>query len=248
VELDPFPQRLLRGIVGLALLPAAIGVADAALGFIASYASAWLRSPFGWGFALAWLPALLLALKEPLLDTLEHELGHYAAASAFGHRVFHIEANRKVVRDRVSSNGETDWLSAVPMGRALILLAPYYLPLFSLPFMAARPLVSPRIVPFLDFLIGATLVWHFVTVMIQLWKGGADYDVANATVLLSVPLILIVNLLGVVGVIAYVMDDFAALPPFAREAWSATGNAYRTAFRWLAEAMGALRQVLASIL
>jgi hypothetical protein len=246
---DGLSAKLLRSVVGLALLPAAFGVAYAGAGFIAANAPELIRSPFTWGFVLMFLPSAAFAARKPLSQTLEHEFGHYTIATLFGNEIIGVQGHRNDTRPKAEkrNGGLTSPNQTRPVtGDALVTLAPYFLPLLTLPLLVVRPFIFPFAQPVIDFLIGTTLIWHFVTVFAEIWEDQPD--IRQATLFLAVPVILIVNMLISVVIMVVVLDAWDVLPAFAREAWSATGNAYRTAFRWLAEAIGALRQVLASIL
>jgi hypothetical protein len=234
---DEFIARLVRCIFGLALIPAAFGIAFAAAAFIADSAQELLHSPFTLGFVLAVVPAIALALRVPLLQILEHELGHYAAAKAFGNEVVGVAAQRTEQNGLVSASGVTVYRP--PIGASLIVLAPYFLPLFTLPLLLVRPLISPPAQPIIDFLIGATLVWHFVTVFAELLQGQPD--ISEATLLFAFPVIIIANALITVFILAVVLEDLPALVPFAQEAWDASTAAYQAALGWLAEGFGMLR-------
>ena len=53
------------------------------------------------------------------------------------------------------------------------------------------------------------------------------------------------NVFITVFILAVILEDFHALVPFAREAWTASVRAYEMALAWLAQAVSLLQQALA---
>jgi len=182
-----------KRLIGLALLPAAAGVARALGGLLAQARPESLGGvPISlWGLALGfhfWL-FLYFALPRPVRAyVLAHELTHALWALLFGARVSGLKVGAGGGRVRVSKTN------------FLITLAPYFFPLYTLLVLAARALLRLRYnlhatEPLWLGLIGLTWGFHLTFTVAALARRQPD--IREQGRLFSYVIIFLFNLLGV---------------------------------------------------
>jgi hypothetical protein len=119
---------LLRSLFGLTLIPLVAAVGYAMLVFLRTSADGWAGSAFMWGF-LIFIPFGVMLLLSPFsfIQILEHELGHLILAKLLGLEVteLHVSRTEGFVEFQPGCLGSLVWL------------APYFLPLFTIPLVVA---------------------------------------------------------------------------------------------------------------
>lgn len=222
--------RLLRLIIALALAPLVLACVAAAFAFLGDYAQEWLQSWFTIGF-LASLPfwLILMAGGNSLVQYLEHELNHAFLAKL---------SRKKVTRLEVTPyDNQRGVVTFVPEGGclySLIALAPYYLPLFTIPFLLMQPLASqPAVQNALNLIIGATYSFHVVGLLREF--RGYQTDITGSGCLFSIAITALFNTVILVIILSVVMDDFEALGDYFSQAVQLAEEFYQAALAQLTQ-------------
>lgn len=223
--------RLLRLIIALALAPLVLACVAAAFAFLGDYAQESLQSWFTIGF-LASLPfwLILMAGDHSLVQLLEHELNHAFLAKLF---------RRQVTRLQVTpyDDNQKGVVTFVPGGGPLfplIALAPYYLPLFTIPFLLMQPLASqPAVQNGLNLIIGATYSFHVVGLLREF--RSYQTDITGSGCLFSIAITVLFNTVILVIILSVVMDDFEALGDYFSQAVQLAEEFYQAALAQLTQ-------------
>lgn len=182
-------RNFFRILVVILLLPVLYGfVAHALLFFFRHFLELW-SNWFVYGAIFYFiLYAALLWAKMDFLETFEHELGHAVAAYLFLNRVEHFFAS--------SEYGGAVWYAKAPgaMSRTFITMAPYYLPVLTLPFLIIKPFMMASAHKAIDFFLGLTLAFHFIAlakefrpkVQTDIMKVGLPYALATVFIFNSI--------------------------------------------------------------
>lgn len=176
---------------------------------------------------------LLLGNSIGFVEHLLHELEHAAIAFFF---TFRLPSRMEI------DPNEGSEVRAPGGGGCLTTLAPYYLPLLTLPFLLLKALVVlavsfleidfPNMLKVsLDLFIGATLAFHTTNAIIELTRG--QDDIKKVGWLPSLGGLLFMNLLVLVLCIAVVTGSYAELWAYVRTAAAATVDAYRAAYEYV---------------
>jgi hypothetical protein len=162
------------------------------------------------------LYVIFLKGKIRFLETLEHELTHAAASIAL------VKMPTKLVVD-VEKGGMVER----PKGCFLISLAPYFLPLFTLPLLLLKPIVPAPFDNVVDFLIGFTLAFHCVQVINSL--RVEQTDITKTGTIVSVPLLVFLNLIFLVVILAVVSGNYGGILDYFQASWERTKEFYNWA-------------------
>jgi hypothetical protein len=117
----------------------------------------WMFIGFIVFIGLTFIP--LYRKNSGLLETLSHELSHAAIGILFFRQIHSLNAT--------GHQGGMITHSGARFGDLFISLAPYCLPLFTIPFLLLRPLSTRVGLPWFDFIIGFTLAFHVVCFLKQ---------------------------------------------------------------------------------
>ncbi len=185
-------------------------------------------SAFLWvllGMAL-YLPIYLLLRNEliRIVGVMEHELCHFVAKYMFLGIVSEIRATNK---EGGVTRGEPS--------NALTLLAPYFLPVLTLPLLGIRLLVTAKGLPIIDLLIGITLGLHYFRTLDNLMVDQKDFRDAGLLPTLTIPPT--ANMVFWVIIAAGVRGDYQAVPDYFRTAIAAAPANYEWAWGLLQKAM-----------
>lgn len=210
--------QLIRHIIVFLLLPLICSCGMEALSFLSSHLNLRSLDSFVIGFICYVLAYGGISLTRGqfyshfhFLRTVRHELTHSIAAMLAGRRIDEMV----VVNPADKDPGETV-ISFVRYANlsgpsSLISLAPYYLPLFTIPLLPLRFCVFSWIREVIDFLIGFTLAFHYISVMIELLgqKFGLDQpDITKTGVIPSYILIGFFNVLSLATIKAVLHNDW----------------------------------------
>lgn len=120
--------------------------------FLSAHAVALLVNWMTYGFILyVLLYVFLLRHKIEFLEIFEHELAHTLTAFLFFKNInlFAVSTERGGV---IRSPDGFNWF---------ITLAPYFLPVFTIPFLIIKPFMTAPVHQTVDFFLGVTLAFHF---------------------------------------------------------------------------------------
>jgi hypothetical protein len=129
------------------------------------------------------------------IRVLRHELTHSFAAMLLGKPI-----DEMLIINPVTSPDSTSyarWLNPSYVLDWLIYLAPYYLPFFTLPLLPLRLVLSSFAGEAIDFLIGFSMAFHYVSVIYELLLqrlGQRQGDVRRMGCIFSYVVIILFNL------------------------------------------------------
>jgi hypothetical protein len=111
----------------------------------------YLNSYYTYGFiGYIILYIIILRKKIKFLETFEHELAHLLTSILFFKKIYSFNATDK-------SGGYIENSS----DNFIIILAPYFIPVFTIPFLILKPFIISEIQYIINVLIGITLSFHF---------------------------------------------------------------------------------------
>lgn len=189
----------------------------------------------------------LLLLQDSIrfLEILMHELEHAVLPFLLTFRL----------PTKMEINTEGKSTVQVPAGGGcLMTLAPYYLPLLTIPLLLVKALAAlvfswldidfPALLALvLDVLIGATLAFHLVTTVKE-FHPRQD-DLRKEGLIPSFGIVLFLNLIFVILSIVVVTGSYAELWAYVKAAAAATGGAYLAFYEFVRDrALPALGQLL----
>jgi hypothetical protein len=177
----------------------------------------------------------LVALKGRIdfLEHLAHELEHAAVALIFTGKL----PSRMVIEPEKKSEVE-----APQGGGCLRTLAPYYLPLLTIPFLILKALTTLAFqllkIPLpaflggiLDLLIGATLGFHYASLFREFRPNQTDLKKMGG--LFSVVTVFVLNVLFLVLIAAVVTEAYEGLVEYVKGSLARTVDGYKWAFEFL---------------
>lgn len=206
--------HLFKWLLALLLLPLAIAFTIEAFVTIGEEVSLaevlWVCAGFG-GYVL--LYPLMFNKNTLFLEFFEHELSHTILNLLWWRRVKEFRVNPYDNKSYVASDGTPHFLW-------LMVLAPYYLPVFTIPFLIIRPFFDPAFRLGLDIVIGITLAFHYVTLFKEF--GLRQTDIQEYTLPLSFVLTLLLNMICTVLVITLVIERSELLGLYLERAYLRT--------------------------
>ncbi len=166
---------------------------------------------------------------EHLLHESEHAVAHFL-------RTFKLPTRMEIDPEKGSKVVVTD------KGGCLVVLAPYYLPLLTVPVLLlkalaslALPLLKMSLPLFLtvalDLLIGATLMFHVACTVMEF--GSFQKDIKKTGWIASIVLVLFLNFMFVLLSVAVVTGSYAELVDYAKAAGATTVDTYKAALDFL---------------
>ncbi len=120
---------------------------------------------------------------------------------------------------------------------AAIYLAPYFLPLFTIPLLIARPFVEPtgNIIRIVDFFIGFTLSFHYFGLFKEF--SPRQPDIAETGLLFSAGMTIVLNLVFLVIILGVVTGGHSQILEYFRLSLAAAPEYYQAVLdqlrRWL---------------
>jgi hypothetical protein len=197
------------------------------------------------GAALSLLGYVLLLNNHiNFVEHLLHEMEH--AALSF---VFTFQFPRRMEIDP----GEGSKTYVRDSGGCIMILAPYYFPLLTIPFLVLKALAALAFsllkVPFpsllaaiLNLLIGATLMFHYVCTLKEF--GLFQTDIRGSGLIPSLVAVFFLNFVFLILSVTVVTDGYTQFLDYAKIALAATADAYSVALTFLTTrlvpALGAL--------
>ncbi len=248
--------KLLRFLLLMIALPLAYAlVVEAYLFLRADIALGSIRW-FLYGFIPTFFIYLLLTLDDGpnivFINTFRHELTHAFVSILFFQFpiVFTIDLREwlkaRRVRHRVAARPSTRRRRSVrrlkisefvvggtgpARGDFLNALAPYFLPLFTLPLLLLRPLAPGFIVKIVDVLIGATYAFHLVTAIKEF--GPHQSDVTRTGVIFSYVFVIVMHIVFLLIILLIASGNYAGIAAYFRAAWAHAQAAYGVTLAWI---------------
>lgn len=199
-------RKLIRWLILILLLPGILAMMEQVAVFAYVRAAVFFTSWFLYGF-LAYLIAHAVLLKQRIffLETFEHELSHALVALLFFRSVrgFFVHPGGGAVVGHLGSN-------------LFITLAPYFLPVFTLPLLIIKPFVVPGIYAKIDFLIGVTLAFHYVGLLKEF--RAAQPDIQDGGLLFSLIVVIFLNCVVLLVILNFVTNTWSEIPGYFRDA------------------------------
>ena len=230
--------KLVRFILLMPLLPAIYAFSHEAVLFVTQLKFEDLIFFLIGMAAYLLLYVVILAGRINFVETLEHELTHAVAALMF------FQMPRKLVVDpgeadngnsgekgtakkgSTKAAGVTETIGCFP-----VLLAPYFLPLFTLPLLLVKLVVPPPYDRVVDALIGFTLAFHYVRLFKDLRVKQSD--ITTAGTIFAAVVAIFLNLLFLVLILAVVTGTLAALPDYLTASIDRAKQAYVAVYEWI---------------
>lgn len=152
---------------------------------------------FGMGtYLLLWFA--VLRSRRQFWRTFEHELTHAIFAVLSGHRIQHFRASEDE-GGSIHHVGKT-------RNNFLISLAPYFFPTLTAVPLILLFLVGPSVVPYMEFAVGMTLVYHVISTLDE--ARPRQPDLQEHGLVFSYAFIVVMNLIVLGSVLA--MTGFGA--------------------------------------
>ncbi len=217
--------KLIRLLILLVLAPLICSCSLEALSFLSSNLDLLSLDWFAIGFVVCVLVYAGASYTRgricsdfQFLRTLRHELAHAVTAMLTGGRIDRMEIVNPVERPGEIAVSAVEYAS--PVGPvSLISLAPYYLPLFTIPLLPLRFFVISWVREVIDFLIGFTLGFHYVSFMDEFLGqrfGLGQTDIRKTGAIFSYVIIGFFNLLSLATVKAVLHNDWPARDQLTR--------------------------------
>jgi hypothetical protein len=166
------------------------------------------------------LYAVALTGKIGFLETLEHELTHAGASLAM------FKMPSKLVVDP-KGGGKTAGVTETEVaGCFLVALAPYFLPLFTLPLLLLKPVVPSPFDQVIDFLIGFTLAFHYARLYNDL--KTEQTDITKTGTIFSAFFSVAMNLVFLVVILAVVTGRYSMILEYFKASWERAKATYQT--------------------
>jgi hypothetical protein len=230
-------QRIVRwsSFVVLVLLgPLIYAFAYEANSFLRSNVIPLLVSWFTFGLLVYVLvDVFLLHGTTFFLEVFEHEVGHSLAGLLFWRHTKKMVVEQK------------EGLTLIPTKNPLIILAPYYLSLFTIPLLPLKLFLPPSVHEVVNFLIGFTLGFHYVSLAREFRPDQPDIERAGFPFSLCVTFIL--NLIFLVVVICVVADDYSGIPAFFKDSFVRAPEYYEAVLQAIIEALSGARDAADSL-
>jgi hypothetical protein len=209
--------KLIRLVLLILFIPAIIAFVRQAGPFFVQHASLLPVNMATYGcFSYVLLYCLVPGPRNAFAELFEHELGHLFLAKLFWRRAL------RFVVDVEEGKGEVAYS---PGSNSLITLAPYYFPVFTVPFLLAKPILYPRFSLAFDFLIGLTLAFHYVA-LAQEFRPQQD-DIMRAGLLFSLGMTVFLNLVFLVISLGVILNDYLAVVSYFDGAFSRVPETYQ---------------------
>lgn len=234
-------NQLIYFLVFLVLVPLLFSFWVEGLSFLSLVVTSPILTWFAAGLLTsAVMGAVLGGAVVDFLETAVHELTHAAVGFLFLGPVEYMEAKSK-------GGGLTRIGNAGGCNPFLLFffLAPYCLPLLTIPFLIAKPIVASMgnlVNNVVDYLIGLTLGFHYV-IHIKQFSFTQD-DLKQVGGLVSVGMTYTFMLVFLVIIVAVVLGEYNRILDFFTNAFTNSFEYYRTVLAWLQNLWQQLRPQL----
>jgi hypothetical protein len=177
---------------------------------------------FLYGFGPTLLIYAVLSLgKSPtilFIEVFRHELAHAAVSTLLLRPPTHFLVDIRGTGTRAGG------LTGPVGGDFLAVLAPYYLPLFTLPFLLLKPIAPESIQKVIDVLIGVTYAFHLVTGIKDFnWKQP---DIKSMGRIFSTVVVILFQIIWLVIILCVVTNNYAGIVSYFKSSVARGLDAY----------------------
>jgi hypothetical protein len=206
--------KVIRLIIGLLLIPLALSFIHEAWLFLRANLSLFVSNWSIYG-AITYLLLSLVLLGNRLrfLEFLEHELGHTIIALLHFYDVKVLLVNTE--GGLIAYQGPSNFLVA---------LAPYFLPVFTIPLVIVKPLIFSSVHNIFDFLIGFTLAFHYLALLKEFRFRQPDIQTTGPV--FSLVLTVTLNVIFLVIILSVVLGSFPSIRSYFENAIARTIESY----------------------
>jgi hypothetical protein len=194
--------QLIWSIVGILLAPLTFAFAYEAYLVLTAHLDALITNWFIYG-AIAYLAVFLIvpASRMRFIEIFEHELGHTVMAMAFFQDIqkFEVEVNG-VNQGAVHYVGTSNFV---------ITLAPYFLPLFTIPLLIIKSVIFSSLHNAIDLLIGFTMAFHYVALLAEFRLSQPD--IQKVSLLFALAVTITMNAIFLVVVVSVLLNDYGLI-------------------------------------
>jgi hypothetical protein len=110
-----------------------------------------------------------------------------------------------------------------------VVLAPFFLPLFTLPLLLLKPVVPPPFDQVVDFLIGFTLAFHYVRLYNDLKVKQSD--IIDTGIIFSLVFSVVMNLVFLLVILVVVSGQYSMIPEYFKASWERAVTAYQAVYQ-----------------
>lgn len=224
--------RLLRFFARVSLIPLICALVLEAYLFVTSnvtlQALTWLLAGMG---AYLLLYVVLFGSQGKtiqFLETLKHELSHAVISLLLFQmpQVFSVDVRDRKVTGKTTVVG----LTGPAKGWFFNSLAPYYLPVFTIPLLPLKPILPLPLRNVADFLIGFSLALHYVTVVKQFRLYQTD--IKNTGRIFSTTITLLFTLIWLVIILCVVTNNYAGIVTYFKSSGIRAMAMYKAIPNW----------------
>ena len=185
--------------------------------FLLSTIDLYFTSSFIYGF-LFYVLIYMFILRGNIgfIEHFEHELGHTIVGLVF------LRGTKKFIVDPE----EGSKVDIHP--NSLIYLAPYYFPVFTIPLLIIKPIVFSSLHKIIDFLIGFTLAFHYVSLLREFRL--IQTDITKTGVIFSFCVTCILNIIFLVITLCVVFNHYSNILNYFKSSFVRTLQSYKTVF------------------
>jgi hypothetical protein len=163
------------------------------------------------------------------VETFEHELGHAVLNLVWFRSFDEFRVNPDEDKSHVATHGlfNIGFLTS---------LAPYYLPVFTIPLLILKPFLSDSIRHVIDFLIGFTLAFHYVALFKEEFHRQ-QADIKKHTLVFSFLITCLMNTIILVIILCAVLEDYLLLLDYFDGSITRAIESYKVVFQELQKQM-----------
>lgn len=182
-------------------------IAQTALFVFEHFTALWSNWFIYGALGYAALYAVVLWAKLGFLETFEHEAAHMIVGYLFFHSIKHFRADWRnwgyVEFDRVPNT--------------IVILAPYFFPVFTVPFLLIKPFMTVTTHHFINFFLGLTLAFHLIPVFREFSPRQSDiYRVGLKSAFI---IVFVLNCIFIVITMGFALEQYAAVGAYFKEAF-----------------------------
>ncbi len=196
--------NLIRNAIGVFSIPLASSFAYETYQFLAANLDSLVTNWFVYGVFAYAVVHVIAGNRIHFIRVLEHELGHMVMAFAFFQEVVKLTVELNEVNGEVRARGTYN---------SVIALAPYFLPLFTIPFLIIKPFIFASVHNVIDLLIGFTLAFHYFG-LVHEYRPKRQPDIRESGQIFAFVVTVLLNVLFLVIVLSVVLDDFSHLSTY----------------------------------